>query len=184
MFCAAPIVYFVTLLLSTRIISESQNHHSVDLTTGFSAIYKLSWSLSRMNEATTCYQSTKFTKVYDRDWLLLKTWKIIRIKNSNQLNSCTFKVMVIEKFWLENWSSTHINLQAHYLSLSPNRRTLSPNSRPLSHKVPKLESTRSEQLRTSKISRIDPVVTKLCGFEKGAIFFDRFCRKSVIFAVT
>ena len=48
------------------------------------------------------------------------------------------------------------------LSLSRNRRLLSPSSRPLSHKVPKLEATRLGLLRTSKITRIDPIITKLC----------------------
>ena len=50
-------------------------------------------------------------------------------------------------------------------------------------KVPTLESTWSGLLRTSKITRIDPIVTELCWLEKITIFSNRFCRKSMVFTL-
>ena len=87
-------------------------------------------------------------------------------KHENQFNSRTVqcKVMLIGKFCLENEKlvATHFYLQptiCHYPRIVGRYRIAVGRYRT---GVLKLESTRSGLLRTSKISKIDPIVAKLC----------------------
>ena len=112
-------------------------------------------SLSRINEATTrCHKSTKIKKVYDSG---LRTCKITRINSI--VVQC--KVVLIGKFGLSTDHPIFICKPTicHYPRIVGRYRESVGCYRT---KVLQLESTRSGLPRTSKITRIDPIVTKLC----------------------